>query len=904
MTGTAPRMGERARGTWKVFTGTGAAASIGLGLLVFVCVLIGVAAPRQSLGLRTQALRHSFDAAPQDTRSVFGTVDYGTLDLSFNEHQIQATDLDSAQTQLARNLAKQGLPLVGSRADWAGLGTAYSEVSGAGRSAYEGPTPPQMEVLYRNALSHYTRMTAGHLPVRASGTNLQVAVSQATAKRFGLRVGSQLGVGQVKLTVTGIFAPAGVSSTFWQTDPSAAKPVVNIVLHQPPYWIGSVFIGPGELAALQTLFNTQTMQLTWNFPLTLNHVSAAQAGTLSNNLTGAVTHAGEVLLGPFQTPTSISLASGLSGLLQAFVAEDTAISTVMSLLSVSLAVIGAVVILLAARLLAEYRSAEFAVMRARGASSKQVALLALRAGAVVTIPAAVAAAALAVALTPGYSDPLSWWLAGFTILVALGGPTLMAARSHAVGGTGRRRPDRAVGRRAAIQRLVAETALAAASVGGLIVLRRQGPATGGSDLYTSAVPVLIAIPAAIVVMRCYPLVIRLLMRLAGVRSGVTAFVGLARASRTSVSALLPAFALVLTLAVVAFGGMVNAAVYRGQVAASWQRLGADAVIDGTASPKPLTLPVQRKIDQVPGVTHTAAVLLTSGTTASGQPLGVVAVRPEEYAALVAATPRPAFAAAKLARPAGFTRSSRVPVLASRLATALIGHGDTTLEIGVTKVPIRFAGDTGSIPDIDSGAFVVIPDWALFGGTAQPPNMMLVTGPNLDEPKLTAAAHRAALGSTVTFRSDALASLTGAPLPHGANTAFVEAVAAAAGFSLLIVLITLILSARSREFTLARLRVMGLSQAQARWLVAIETLPQILAAMVGGVAAAWALALLVGPAISLAAFTGTGASVPVRVDPVPLAGAAVALVLLALLALAGQVIIADRRGATRALRIAE
>jgi putative ABC transport system permease protein len=895
---------RRLAAAWKVLTGTGAAASAGLGLLVFVCVLIGVAAPRQSLGLRTAALRHSFNAATVDTRSVFSTVDYAAFDQSFNDQPIQASDIDTAQAQLARNLARQRLPLAGARADWAGLSTAYSTVSGAARSAYAGPTPPQMEVLYRNALSRYTRVTAGHLPVKASGTDLQIAVSQATAKRFGLTVGSKLGAGQIKLTVTGIFAPAGLRSTFWQADPSAVKPVVNIVKGHPPYWIGSVFIGRGELAALQHVFDLQTMQLTWNFPVTLNRVSAAQAVTLGGNITGAVTHAGEVVLGPSRTLTSLSLASGLSGVVAAFVAEDTAISTVMSLLSVSLAVIGAVVILLAARLLAEYRSAEFAVMRARGASRRQVALLALRAGAVVTIPAAVAAAALAVALTPGFGDPLSWWLAGFTVLVALGGPTLMAARSHAVGGTGRRRPDQAVGRRAAVRRLVAEIALAVASVGALVVLRRQGLATRGSDLYTSAVPVLVAIPAAIVVMRCYPLVIRLLMRLAGVRSGVTGFVGLARASRTSVSALLPAFALVLTLAVVAFGGMVNAAVYRGQVAATWQRLGADAVIDGTASPKPLTLPVQRKIDQVPGVTYTAAVLLTAGTTASGQPLGVVAVRPEEYAALVAATPRPAFPAAELARPAGFTRSSRVPVLASRLATALIGRGDTTLDISVTKVPIRFAGDTGSIPDIAGGAFVVIPDWALRGGAAQPPNMMLVTGPHLDEPKLTAAAHRAALGSNVTFRSGVLAGLTGAPLPHGAGTAFTEVVAAAAGFSLLILLITLILSARSREFTLARLRVMGLSQAQARWLVTIETLPQVLAAMVGGVAAAWALALLVGPAISLSAFTGTGASVPVRVEPVPLAGAAVALVLLTLLALAGQVIIADRRGATRALRIAE
>jgi putative ABC transport system permease protein len=245
----------------------------------------------------------------------------------------------------------------------------------------------------------------------------------------------------------------------------------------------------------------------------------------------------------------------------------------------------------------------------------------------------------------------------------------------------------------------------------------------------------------------------------------------------------------------------------------------------------------------------------------------------------------------------------VPVLASGLATALTGRNQTTLEVGLTKLRIRFAGSIDAIPDVSSGAFVVLPAWAL-AAQPQPPNLLLAVGPHLDERKLAAASSLAMLGSTVTFRSHILAGLVKAPLPHGANTAFAEVVAAAAGFSLLILLITLVLSARSREFTVARLRVMGLSQRQARWMVAVEMLPQILAATIGGVASAWALALLVSPSIDLAPFTGTGAGVPVRVEPVPLVAAAGGLVVLALAALAAQVIIADRRGANRALRVSD
>ncbi len=51
----------------------------------------------------------------------------------------------------------------------------------------------------------------------------------------------------------------------------------------------------------------------------------------------------------------VSLSSGLTVLLPAFVATDDAVQRALSLLFVSLAVIGAVVVLLGARLVTEHR---------------------------------------------------------------------------------------------------------------------------------------------------------------------------------------------------------------------------------------------------------------------------------------------------------------------------------------------------------------------------------------------------------------------------------------------------------------------------------------------------------------------------------------------------------------------
>ena len=91
----------------------------------------------------------------------------------------------------------------------------------------------------------------------------------------------------------------------------------------------------------------------------------------------------------------------------------------LELLYVSLAVLGAVVVLLGARLVAQRRAAEFTLMRARGAALYQLGWLVLRASVIVVAVAGAAAAVLAISLTPGDGDAVSWWLARLTIAVTL-----------------------------------------------------------------------------------------------------------------------------------------------------------------------------------------------------------------------------------------------------------------------------------------------------------------------------------------------------------------------------------------------------------------------------------------------------------------------------------------------------
>ena len=277
-------------------------------------------------------------------------------------------------------------------------------------------------------------------------------------------------------------------------------------------------------------------------------------------------------------------------------------------------------------------------------------------------------------------------------------------------GTGAPRAGRAR-RNAAARRVVIEAGLAALAVGGLVVLRNQGPGSGNSGVYPSAAPVLVAIPVAVVVLRCYPPLARQLARIAGRSRGVVAFVGLVRATRTPSGTALPSFALVLVLAMVAFPEMISASV---------------------------------------SATHPAP----------------------------------------------------------------------------------------------------------------------------------------------------------SPWLHAAQTALTQGAAIAAGFGVLVLLLSLLLTARTREMTLARMATMGLRRWQGNLLLAAEALPPVVAATIGGVACAWLLAPLVGPSLNLGTFSGTGLAVAVNPAVIPLATSAAGLMLAALLVLAVQAVITYHRGSARALRIAD
>jgi putative ABC transport system permease protein len=783
-------------------------------------------------------------------------------------------------------------------------------------------TPGAKPIIVNPSTGKPITVKPGGKPPAPKLPTVQVAMSTQTAAKFGLHAGStfeMIGperettgeVSKVTIVVTGIVAPTDPASDFWTVDPAIVSPGLQGATDSP-YWAGAVMVGPGETSEIEEYFSSAGLQLQWVFPLNVSSLTGQQAQPLSNALDTLTTQVPTLTGNVSQVAPSLTTSSNLLFALDQFIATAQSVDTLLWLLYVSLTVTGLAVLLLAGRMVAMRRRVELAVIRARGASLRQISLGTAAGAALVCVPAAALGVVLAILAVPGAGSAQAagaaggWWPPIAVLVVAVCGPAIIAAWQH-------RLPKRGITDRrqtTARRRLIVEVMLIAAAVAGIVVFRNQGNQAGsGVNFYTSSAPLLVAIPVVIVVLRLYPLALRGLLRLSTRTSGAPAFLGLARASRTALTPALPAFALVLALTVAAFAGMVRDAVSNGEIAASWQTVGADAMV--TPAPDLIIPPTAvRDLADVHGVTHAAGVWNALWTTQAGAQLNVLAVDPASYAALVAAGQGyPQVQAGLIAVPS--RAGAPQPVLASPQALADLGRGVVSLgtnQAVVAPVRVQVAGVLSSTPAFPGGGAFVIMPVAAIRSTATPTaptsiNEMLLNGGSIDHAELANVVKRTLFGGTVTFRSDVLSGLAGGPLQHGAFTLFTLAVGVAAALGLAVMLLELALGASERDSTLARLATMGLGEGQRAWVVALEVLPAVIAAAVSAWACAVTLPRVLAPDIDLSVFTGTSIPVPLAANVASVAVPLLGLALVAVVSLGIEIRWGRRRGAA-SLRVGE
>jgi putative ABC transport system permease protein len=895
-------------------TGMGVVATLALAVLVFGCVLGATAGPREALKLRTQTLREILGHLSPVGQTITVSTSWSQFTAAAGMPQVILTEgqLGNLEKQFYNDFNKGVLHLAPVSAAWVSMTTIQESVDSA--LSGTGGHPVTMEVSYRLPYSGSLQVLAGSLsapPPAASShmagffPTIDVAVTQQTARKFGLKVGSAVQtVGSplpssgaartITFKVMAIVAEKQPASSFWEADPSLAAPELNVPGTSPPYWTSGVFALPGEAPAVQHDYGPGFLNLQWILPVNFGEVLGNQAQPLFAALQRIVSEEPH-LTGPLATgATALTASTGLQQTLGAFI--DTAaafihtaaaVDAVLWLLYVSLAVTAAIVLLLAARMIVLRRAPELALHRARGASLLQTGLAAGRGAAIGCVPAAVIGGTVAVLLIPGPVPPAGWWPGLAVLVVAVGAPAVLGAwqqrlprsgKGRAAGGysragqTGLSQPSLGYGalgygrrgrrRLGGGVRLVVEVTAVLAAIAGIVVFRQQGTQPGaGVNVYSSAAPVLVAIPAVIVVLRIYPLILRGLLRRVAHGRSATGFLGLAIAARAALTRVLPAFALVLAITVAAFAGMVRNAVTHGEITASWQAAGADVTISNAATAGAIPVAAQRAFAAVPGVEHTAVVSEWPLTAPNGTLMTGMAVDPASYSALVASSQTwPAVDASLL--------TGDEVLVSPRARAEFGGHKTVTLTTDNGPVPIRVrvAGTLSGTPALSAGgAFVLMPESLVAHETNFVPNFVLLTGPGIDTARLTRLVNRMVPMATITVRSALLRQLAGAPVQRGAFLLFALALVGAAGLGLAVMLLQLALGAADREATLARLATMGLRNGQRTRLVLLEVLPAVMAAAVAAVASALVLPRIVAPSINLSAFTGSSAGVPLVPD---------------------------------------
>jgi putative ABC transport system permease protein len=911
--------------------GSGFGAALVLALLAGAGAFAATVVPRENAQAQSTALRTEL-AAASDNSSLSGSSDLGSLQRSLfpaaPDNLVPVNQLTEPGTSLRTELTSLGVPLSSARADyWLGLGTSLNNVG------FPTPTPAQASLLqiktalnYRTNLSDHADLIRGAMPDSATSPagaarpgSFQVAVSEQTAATFHLNVGDTLTLAAatpLRLRITGILKVRDPADEFWGYDPLAAVPQLIKPQDGAAYWQSGLFVGQGEVAALEEAFSGKAMPLVYNVPLDLSHLTSAQAQPLADKIVTATSYAADLPLPGSPTPLAVDLAAPLSQPLAQFLGQRQAVNAVLSMVIGSLAALGAAVLLLCILLLGERRSAEFTLLRTRGGSGRQLALLAARASAISVLPAAVGMVLGAVLVDSPLPVLADWWVPALIALVALAGPGVAAAiryRARAAKSTDRWsaagagvRTPRVGARRERIRRAVGSAAAVVLCVGAVAVLRYYG---SGSNLLAALAPFLIAVPIAIGMYYLTPPVVRTLTHAAARRRDAVPFIAMARASRGSTIAWLPSLALVLTLAVVAVGSMVRDTVVAGESDGSWVSVGADDVITAPGAPSIGFDPAAvHALTTLPGVARSAtAGLLNPGEftlapVSSDLPTNtvVLVVDGARYQALTEGTPA-AQLPAGLAEPAD--RHAPVPVVVSAAVAADLAPGGSMVinqaDFRIRKVGIATA--TAALPGADD--FVILPSWALsrYGITAAPQSLLMLDGA-IDAKTLAATLHRVAPGADLIQRAAELSALTHAPFQADTFNTLDLSMLGAALLAVVALLAGLTMGARSREQALARLATMGLSRRQANRLVLLENLPALVAALIGGVVCTVAIGALIGPGIDLGVFTGTAQAVRLRVDPWVLTLAGVAIALTTAVTLAGHTAAAHRRGVTAALRL--
>ncbi|MEU0398897.1 hypothetical protein ABZ318_01355 [Streptomyces sp. NPDC006197] len=808
--------------------------------------------------------------------------------------------------------------------------------------------PPRMSLLYvRQAEAHVklvkgrwpsaTPTAAAGAPARASRgaaetPPLQVALSERAARTLGARLGSVLQSESVSddtpsVEVVGLFTVPDETDDFW-VDLECLAHACEHRNGENLSWDVDAFVGAGDLDRLGTWGHTA--EDFWRLPVDVDRLRADRLDATTEDIASYVGGPTAATLAQETDREWLRTTSWLPELLKEAHVRRQAAAPLTAIGPAGVGAVAFVVLCLAGALATDRRKAELRLLLARGGSRTTIVGRLLGESAVTVLPAAAAATTLAVLLFPTPRlAPALLSAAAVALLALLAFPVRAAVLLS---------PRRPVGR---WRRPVAELLVLVTTAAAVLEVRRRGIAPAGSDLdpLLVAAPLLLALCAGLLLARLQPVVTGWLAAAAARRSGLVGFLGLARAARGSGArdagphaggrtgpSVLPMVALLLAVTTGGFGAAVLDSVDSARLGVARLTVGGDAAITAYGD-TPLPDGLAKAAGELPGIRTPVPLWIDDGFSVLGTAQGttqvtVVVAEPAAYAQLSRALGCGSFDPALLAGGGAQSPDAPVPALFSAGLARQAGPGTYALRSGNgEELRARVAGVIDCTPalPVPDAATVVLPAGhatTLIDG-ADRPNRWYGLG-SADGDRLRAlvraalpAASAAPAPATPTDPADDLylartaaetvAELGADPLQRSAQRLFWGSVAAAAGFALLAVLLTLMRTVPERTALLARLRTMGLRRRQGVALILSEALPQTLAAALGGALAAAAAVALLGPAMDLSTLVGARVPTGIRLTAGPVLTQALGLAALVAAAVLVEAATSGRRQITTELR---
>lgn len=593
------------------------------------------------------------------------------------------------------------------------------------------------------------------------------------------------------------------------------------------------------------------------------------------------------------------VATGLLDLLRAY---DRAVAVTSALLLFVLVALVAAATLAMSRLgvaLVEERQASLLLLRARGASLAQLIRLTLADVLVWTIPAAALGAAAAILGVRGSTRTETVVLA-LVPVAALALVAVTATVSLARLRTGR---SDVAPRAARARRLGVEILVLAATyfVVGSLRSRDQQIRTGTSDWVAALAPALLALAAAVVLLRLFPLVIRSAAAVAASGRSLFAFVALHRSAREPRASRLPVVVLVVAAMATSLLATLGSSIERARLDGVYRSVGADVRLDAVRIDPPDVVALRGRAGVQGAVAaYTDSTQLVGPTNLGNENVAIVAADPGAYADALAGTPL-AFDPTPLA---GDAIEGAIPALASS-GLRLPGSEFQVLVDGLF-LPIHVVGLDPALARGTAGRpavpVLLMPlDRVIAMKKSTQPNTVFIAADDDAARSLVTGAPPTGLTQRVLGRADLQQHIAGLALPRVVRSAILIGLALGGLFAVVAALQLLAATRRPRADTMIRLRTMGLARGGEWRLGVIELLPVALAAIGTGVGVGIVVPRVLSGILDLSPYSGGPAYPPVRASVVWTAAIVAGLLALVVLALVVDGLRARRTGLADHLR---